>query len=75
MYDDPLATVEQVEAAEAVLHAAMDNLVPIKNGGAEEPGGKPGDGSDTPTGDTQPIGLVSLGILALCACLILKRRK
>ena len=30
VYDDPMATVEQVEAAEAVLNAAMDNLVPIK---------------------------------------------
>ena len=59
VYDDPMATVEQVEAAEAVLNAAMDNLVPIKNGGAENPG------TDTPTGDGTPIaGLVLLSLAA-----------
>ena len=75
VYDNPLATVEQVKVAEAVLNAAMDNLVPIKNGGAEEPGNKPGDGNDTPTGDSTPIGLVSFGILALGACLVLRKKK
>ena len=75
VYDDPLATVEQVKAAEAVLNAAMDNLVPVKNGGAEEPGNKPGDGNDTPTGDTQPIGVLSLGILALGVLIALKKKK
>ena len=35
----------------------------VKNGGAEEPGNKPGDGNDTPTGDATP--LVPLAVTAV----------
>ena len=67
VYDDPMATVEQVEAAEAVLNAAMNNLVPIKNG---EPG------TDTPTGDSTPIaGLILLSIAALGGMVLSRKKK
>ena len=70
VYDDPLSDEDDVKAAEAVLAAAIDNLVPIKNGGANEPGG------DSPTGDGG-FAALPLSILLLCAgaCLVTLRKK
>ena len=68
--DDPLSDEDDVKAAEAGLAAAIDNLVPIKNGGANEPGG------DSPTGDGG-FAALPLSILLLCAgaCLGTLRKK
>ena len=68
VYDDPLSDEDDVKAAQDVLAAAIDNLVPIKQGGGT-------DGNDKPTGDTSPFaGIALMGALSLGALLILRKR-
>ena len=78
VYDDPLSDEDDVKAAQDVLAAAIDNLVPIKNGG-EEPGDnpqKPDDGNDTPTGDHTPLTAAgALLVLSFAALTLLKGKK
>ena len=78
VYDDPLSDEDDVKAAQDVLAAAIDNLVPIKQGG-EEPGDnpqKPDDGNDTPTGDHTPLTAAgALLVLSFAALTLLKQKK
>ena len=65
VYDDPMATQEQVEAAEELLDEAMKSLVPIQNSGDTENPDDGKDGTDTPTGD---VSVLYYAILFMLLC-------
>ena len=89
VYNDPQASVEEVEAAVELLDSALKNLVPIDQSGTiEEPGDtdseQPDDGTQTPddntdttpTGDNGMCAVVALMVLSSAAAWAsLKKRK
>ena len=77
VYDDPLADEDAVKAAQEVLHDAIKNLAPVKNGGGtEEPSDNPSGGKEPPTGEKTTAGTLLLTALLISGgCVILLKSK
>ena len=78
VYDNPLATEEEVAFAAEQLSAAIDDLEPVKENPTDSSGNSGGASSETnggQTGDALPVSALLLCVVSLGAILMVKRKE